>query len=220
MSTVTKLLAICLLFGTALLGAGAAMHPMLMGDAAGQLRIIAATSLWRTIHLGMLAGSALVVAGVWVRLVRPGGAGVPLLTTALAIIAIGETVNALNTAYMTGAGWQMALRFAQGDASMASIFAVTHPIGLVAARFGNFIVALGAIVLGFAEWRDTASARWIAALAWLAAAGGLVGVFFDESTRETLAAVALLSGWQVVTAMRALVAASAGTTASAEPSVR
>jgi uncharacterized membrane protein len=42
-------------------------------------------------------------------------------------------------------------------------------------------------------------------LAWIAALGGLVGaIFFVESSRIALAAVALLSGWQVVTALRAL----------------
>jgi uncharacterized membrane protein YhaH (DUF805 family) len=75
----------------------------------------------------------------------------------------------------------------------------------MAARFGNLIVALGALALGSAEWQDAARPRWLAALAWVAAAGGLVGVvFFDEASRLTLAAIALLSGWQVATAVRAL----------------
>jgi hypothetical protein len=42
-------------------------------------------------------------------------------------------------------------------------------------------------------------------LAWIAAGGGLFGaIFFEESSRIALAAVALLSGWQVVTALRSL----------------
>ena len=206
-------LAVALLAGTALLGVGAAVHPVLVGDAGAQLRTIAATSYWRALHLVMLAGSALIAAGVWVRAVdrpaaaasEPGGAIVP---GALALIAVGVCLNALNIAYMAGAGWHMAALFAQGRTEIATIFDATHPIGLMFARFGNFVVALGALALGWAEWQDGARPRWLAALAWAAAAGGLAGVvFFDEASPLTLAAVALLSGWQVATAVRALGAA-------------
>jgi hypothetical protein len=74
----------------------------------------------------------------------------------------------------------------------------------MAARFGNFLVALGAGVLGWAEHRDASRPRWLAWLAWLAAAGGIVGVlFFSEASPVALAAVALLSAWQVATAVLA-----------------
>jgi hypothetical protein len=89
----TRLLALSLLVGTALVGAGAAVHPMLAGDAAAQLRIIAGTPYWRAIHLAMLAGTGLVIAGIWVRLLvdRPGGRGGPPapLVGALAVVALG-----------------------------------------------------------------------------------------------------------------------------------
>jgi hypothetical protein len=207
----TRTLALALLAGTALLGAGAAAHPVLVGDAAAQLRIIAATPYWRALHLTMLAGSALVAAGVWVRLLdrpataagRDGGWGA--LLAALALVAVGECLNALNIAYMAGAGWHMAALFDQGRAEMATVFDATHPIGLMAARFGNLVVALGALALGWAEWQDATRPRWLAALAWAAGVGGVVcAVFFDEASPLTLAAVALLSGWQVATAVRAL----------------
>jgi hypothetical protein len=204
-------LAVALLVGTLLLGIGAAAHPVLVGDAAAQLRLIAATPHWRALHLVMLAGSALIAAGVWVRLVdRPGPAGDrdaagAAAVAGLALVAVGVCLNALNIAYMAGAGWHMAALFEQGRTEMAPVFDATHPIGLMAARFGNLIVAFGAIALGWAEWQDAARPRWLAALAWIAAAGGLVGViFFDEASPLTLAAVALLSGWQVATAVRAL----------------
>jgi hypothetical protein len=204
-------LAIALLVGTVLLGIGAAVHPVLVGDAAAQLRLIASTPHWRTLHLAMLAGSALIAAGVWVRLVdRPpspgardaaGGAAI----AALALVAVGVCINALNIAYMAGAGWHMARLFDQGQTAMSDVFEATHPIGLMAARFGNLVVALGAIALGWAEWQDAARPRWLAGLAWIAGVGGLVGVlFFDEASPLTLAAVALLSGWQVATAVRVL----------------
>jgi hypothetical protein len=209
-------LAVALLAGTALLGVGAALHPVLVGDAGSQLRIIAATPHWRTLHLVMLAGSALIAAGVWVRVVdhpapraeRDAASGAVL--AALALVVVGVCLNALNIAYMAGAGWHMAALFAQGRSEMAPVFDATHPIGLMAARFGNLVVALGALALGWAEWQDGARPRWLAALAWVAAVGGLAGVtFFDEASPLTLAAVALLSGWQAATAVRALSARAA-----------
>ena len=209
MPALTRLLAVALLLGTALVGVGGLVHPMLAGDAAAQLRLIAATPHWRALHLAMLAGSGLVIAGIWVRLAgerapeRTGAAG-PLLA-ALALVALGLAVNALNIAFMAGSGWHMAAMFARGEAGMAPLFDATHPIGLMAARFGNFIVALGALTLGWVEWHDPHRPRLLAALAWIAAAGGFVGVlFFSEASRLILGAVALLSGWQVVTAVRAL----------------
>ena len=205
MTTLARPLAIVLLAGTALLGAGAVLHPMLEGDAGAHLRIIADTAYWREIHLAMLAGTGLIVAGIWVRMVLPRTPQIqPVLIAALAIVAIGLALNGLNIGYMTGSGWLMGARYAAGDANVAQIYDMTHPIGLVAARFGNFLVALGAIALGWVEWRDGTTPPWLAWLAWLAAAGGMIGVlFFEESSRATLGAVALLSGWQVATAVRA-----------------
>ena len=205
MSGLVRLLAIALLLGTALLGAGAVLHPMLAGDAAAQLRTIADTPHWRTLHLVMLAGSGLVMVGVWVRLLTDRS-GVPApIVAALAVIVAGLASNALNIAFMAGSGTHMAALFANGRPDMQNVFEATHPIGLMAARFGNFLVALGAAALGWIEWRDETRPRWLAWLAWIAAVGGLVGVlFFDEASRVALAAVALLSAWEVATAVRAI----------------
>jgi hypothetical protein len=175
-------------------------HPMLASDAADQLRTIAATPYWRSLHLAMLAGSGLIIAGIWVRLVTDRAAS-GALVAALAIVSVGVALNALNIAFMAGAGTRMAAAFALGNIEMRNIFDATHPIGLMAARFGNFVVALGALALGWIEWRDPERPRWLAWLAWFAAAGGFVGVFFfDEASRLALAAVALLSGWELATA--------------------
>jgi len=205
MSPLTMVLAVALLAGTALHGIGALLHPMLAGDGATQLRTIADMAHWRTLHLAMLAGSGLIVAGVWVRLVDDRAFVRPPLVAALALVSTGVAINALNIAYMSGAGWHMAAQFAAGDASMVPLFYATHPIGLMAARFGNFIIALGALVLGWAEWHDAEPRKLDAVLAWITSLGGLVGaVFFHESSRIALAAIALLSAWQVVTALRAI----------------
>lgn len=204
MSCLVRLLAVALLLGTALLGAGAAFHPMLTGDAASQLQTIASTPYWRVLHLAMLAGSGLVIAGLWVRLVTESAA-LGAVVSALVIVTVGVAINALNIAFMAGSGTHMAAQYATGHQEMQLAFDATHPIGLMAARFGNFIVALGALALGWIEWRDASRPRFLAWLAWIAAAGGFFGVFFfDEASRLALAAVALLSGWQVATGILAL----------------
>lgn len=204
MSSLARLLAVALILGTALLGIGAAFHPMLAPAAADQLRTIAATPYWRALHLAMLAGSGLIIAGIWVRLVTDSAASGGLIA-ALVVISIGLALNALDIAFMAGAGNRMAAAFASGQAEMQSIFDATHSIGLMAARFGNFVVAIGALALGCVEWCDHTRPRWLAWLAWLAAAGGFVGVFFfNEASRLALAAVALLSAWEVATAVLAL----------------
>lgn len=204
MTGLARLLAIVLLVGTALLGVGAAFHPMLVGDAADQLRTIAATPYWHAVHLTLLAGSGLVIAGVWVRIVIDRAAA-SALVAALATITIGVALNALDIAFMAGSGTRMAAYFAAGQVAMSSLYDVTHPSVLLAARFGNFIVAVGAVALGLIERRDPSRPRWLAWLAWLAAAGGFVGVFFfEDPSRLVFAAVALLSAWEVATALLAL----------------
>ena len=177
---------------------------MLAGDAAEQLRTIATTPYWRPVHLTLLAGSGLVIAGVWVRIVTDRVES-SALVAALAIITIGVALNALDVAFMAGSGTRMAAYFTAGHVEMPNLYDVTHPSVLLAARFGNFIVAVGAVALGVIERRDPSRPRWVAWLAWVAAAGGFVGVFFfEDPSRLVFAAVALLSAWQVATALLAL----------------
>jgi hypothetical protein len=188
-----------------LLGIGAVMHPVLEGTPEAQLRMISAMSFWRPMHLLMLAGSGLLIAGVWLRVVGDNTAATTFngpLIAAMALISLGLAINALNIGFMAGAGTHMAEEFTAGRTEMATLFHVTHPIGLIAARIGNLIVALGALALGFVESRDANRPRWVAWLAYAAGVGGIIGVvFFDEASRLALAAVALLSGWQLATAL-------------------
>lgn len=200
----SRALALALLAGTVLLGAAATIHPVLEGDAASHLRIISETGHWRAVHFVMLLATALVMAGVWVRLVVHRGPTAPLLV-ALVVITVGLAIHSLNIAYMAGAGWQLATRYAAGEAGMAALYDVTHPIGLMASRYGNLLVALGAGALGWAEWQDEATPYVMALLAWAAAVAGIAAVaVFHESTPVIFAAVGLLSLWQVATAWRVL----------------
>ena len=55
---------LCLVAGALLVGVGGALHPMLTGDGAAQLTVIAGTGVWRTIHWAIVFGYVLVVAGL------------------------------------------------------------------------------------------------------------------------------------------------------------
>jgi hypothetical protein len=197
----TRPLAIALLLGTVLLGAGAALHPILPHEPADQLRMIASTSYFRPIHLAMLAGSGLIILGVWTRaLIAPPSA--PLLA-ALALVSLGVCFNAIDIAFMANAGTQLATLAQAGRADVGALFDALHRVGLMTARFGNFLVALGAIVLGWVERQDNPRTPWPSRLASIA---GFIGLFcvicFPERSLLILASVTLLSGWQVATAVR------------------
>jgi hypothetical protein len=199
---VQKTLGVFLLAGAALLGLGAAFHPMLTGDPGAELTMIAASPYFRAIHLAMLAGSGLIMAGIWVRVLScPPAAGVRF-GVAFGLVDLGLALNAFDIAFMARAGTRLAAAYATGNGTAAPLFDAMHDVGLMYARFGNFIVTLGALVLGSAEWPER---RLSAVLAWAAAAGGLIGVLaFDESSRLILGAVALISAWEVVTGLAAL----------------
>jgi len=198
-------LAALLLAGIALMAAGAAAHPMLDGPAAAELRTINETVAWRAIHLAMLSGSVCVIVGIWVRALA--GPATPALGPALTVVSIGLALNALDIAFMASAGTHMAAAYAAGDTAMVTVFDATHLTGLMTARFGNGVTAAGAALLGVAEYQAEGQGqpRWLALLAWAAAAGGAIGVIaFDESSRLILGAVALLPGWEFATAIRVL----------------
>jgi hypothetical protein len=196
--SLSRPLAVALLAGTLLLGAGAMLHPMLPADVPGQLRMIAGTWYFRPVHLAMLAGSALLIAGVWARGLIPGSKRDASLIMALAVICLGLCFNAIDIAFMGNAGWHLATQFEAGDSSVAPLFEALHRVGLTTARFGNCLVALGALALGFIERDDAKSPRWLAWLAWAAAAGGLCGVVLvPESSLLALTAVSPIPLWCV-----------------------
>ena len=201
MSPLQRPLAVALIAGVLFLGVGALLHPNLEGSADDHLRLIARTPYWRVIHLVMLLGSGLIAVGIWARTQLPGGTVSPALLAALGLVTVGICLNALNIGYMAGAGWHMASMFGTGSAQMSAIYDATHPIGQIAARFGNLVVALAAIMLGVIERHE--GQRVPSWFAWAAGVGGLIGAcFFNEASPAALAAVALLTGWELTVASR------------------
>jgi hypothetical protein len=204
-----RYLAVLLLAGALLLGTAAAFHPTLPPDAAGQMQVMAGTSHWRIIHIAMLAGSGLTIAGIWLRVDIDGSGQRVLLRAALATIAVGIVLNAANVGFMAGPGAAMATPLASRDTARVGAFAADHAASLAAAGWGNLMVALGCAALGWIEWRDPTRPRWTAGLAWLATVGGIVGVLlFDPASREAVAGVALFVVWSAATGAMAIAAGS------------
>jgi hypothetical protein len=194
-------LAVVLLAGTGLLGIGAILHPMLPGQVPGQLDVIARTPHWRAIHLVMIVGSVLVVAGMWSRVLVARLPMRRVLTVIMLLIAAGVTLNALNIAFMAEIGTGDAARYVGGDASAAAVFAQRHDASLSFARTGNLLVALGCVGLGVVEGSDPMRPRWVALLALVAGIGGMIGVIaFDPASRGGVAAVGLFTVWAAASA--------------------
>jgi hypothetical protein len=202
--TASTWLAAVLLAGTALLGTGAVLHPMLPATLAGQLGVIARTTDWRTIHLVMLVGSALVMIGLWGQLGIGGTRRSPLVAI-FATIVVGLALNASNIAFMAQMGTADAARYMQGHEAAAAGFAQGHSASLLRARIGNGLVAIACLALAATTWAHARVPRVLSVLAAIAAVGGMVGVSaFDPASREAVAAVALFSVWAAVAAIRVL----------------
>jgi hypothetical protein len=197
-------LAALLLTGTALLGAGAVLHPMLPAALGDQLDVIAHTTDWRTIHLAMLTGSALVMVGLWGQLAM-GSARRRVLVPIFAVIVIGLALNASNIAFMAQMGTADAARYVQGHEVAAAGFSQGHTASLLRAGIGNGLIAIACLALAAVTWPDAAVPRILSALAAIAGVGGLVGVIaFDPASRGAVTAVALFSVWAAAGAIRVL----------------
>ncbi len=198
------MLAALLLAGTALLGVGAALHPMLPPALSGQLDVIAHTADWRGLHVLMLAGSALVMVGLWGQL-GIGSTRRALLAPIFGTIVIGLALNASNIAFMAQMGTADAARYVQGHTAAAGGFAQGHAASLLQARIGNGLTAIACLALAAVTWGDVRAPRVLSVLAALAGLGGLVGVIaFDPASRGAVTAVALFCVWAALAAIRVL----------------
>jgi hypothetical protein len=177
---------------------------MLPPALSGQLDVIAHTTDWRVLHALMLAGSALVMVGLWGQLgigrTRPA-----LLAAIFGAIVIGLALNASNIAFMAEMGTADAARYVQGHTTAAAGFAQGHAASLLLARIGNGLTAIACLALAAVTWGDARAPRVLSVLAAIAGIGGLVGVIaFDPASRGAVTGVALFCVWASVAAIRVL----------------
>src|SRR5216110_1583986 len=178
---------LCLLVGVLLFGIAGLMHPVLSGDGAAQLSIIAHTARWRFIHWALLFGLAFMYAGViGVALRHNDTPGATPGRAAVRMGAFAFSVWAINILFMVGAGWQLAHAYTRSDAGLTGTHAVfvydmIHPMGLAAERLATFLLGLVAYTFGWSIRNGAIWPRWLAWMAWLVAAvDGVVALVFSE----------------------------------------
>jgi len=198
----TKALAGLLVAGSALLIGASVMHPVLPLTGPGDLALIAATAHWRTIHITLLYATGMIIAGIWARWYVAEEGERPGLAIGCAVLAIGQALNAVNIAYMTGAGTEFA-RLAQGGADVAAVYEASHRFAVNTGRAGGFLVAIAALIVALTTQRQADEPRGLVLLAWLACVGGLAGNLLAQPGHPLmLTSIGLMALWQLGTGVR------------------
>jgi hypothetical protein len=199
---------LCLLVGSLLVGIAGVNHPMLSGDGAAQLAIVARTGAWRLIHWSLLFGLALMYAGlVGVALRHSDTAGSTPARAGAVIGAFAFSVWSLNILFMVGAGWQLAHAYTASDRGLTGTHAIfmydmLHPMGLAAERLATFLLGLVAYMFGWTIRNGAIWPRWLAWLAWgVAVINGAVAVGFSEFSPNLYYGQALFVIWLAATAV-------------------
>ena len=199
---------LCLLLGTLLFGIAGLKHPLLVGDGAAQLAMIAKTADWRLMHWALLFGLAFMYAGViGVALRHNDTPGATPGRAAVRMGAFAFSVWSLNILFMVGAGYQLAHAYTASDTGLTGTHAVfvydmLHPMGLAAERLATFGLGLVAYMFGWAIRNGGVWPKWLAWMAWVVAAvNGAVAVVFSEFSPNLYYSQALFVIWLGATAV-------------------
>jgi hypothetical protein len=208
---------LCLLVGALLFGGAGAIHPILTGDGAAQLAMIAGTEHWRLIHWALLFGLAFMYAGVIGMALRHNDT--PGATPGRAAVRMGAfafSVWSLNILFMVGSGSQLAQAYTTSDAGLTGTHAVfiydmLHPMGLAAERLATFMLGLVAYMFGWAIRNGEVWPKWLAWIAWVVAVvDGVVALVFSEFSPIMYYGQALFIIWLAATAVVMLTDAGLG----------
>jgi hypothetical protein len=199
---------LCLLIGALLFGIAGLNHPLLSGDGAAQLAIVAQTGGWRLIHWSLLFGLAFMYAGlVGVALRHTDTAGSTPARAGVMIGAFAFSVWSLNILFMVGAGYQLAHAYTASDAGLTGTHAVfiydmLHPVGLAAERLATFMLGLVAYTFGWTIRNGAIWPKWLAWMAWgVALVDGVVAVVFSEFSPMLYYGQTLFVIWLAATAI-------------------
>jgi len=206
--------ALTLLAGSLAVGIAGVRHPMLVGDGADQLTLIAATGAWRTIHWAFAAGYVGVVAGLAGLAARHAGTPGDRAARIGALTAtFGYAVSLVGVLFMLGAAAALAdvyVRAAPGLSGTHAVFTydMLHPTAQAAIRVGAAAVSLSLYAFGWAAVRGGVLPRW---LGFAGVGSGIVGVVAAVAgapdTATLVAGVALATAWQAVAGTVVLVGA-------------
>ncbi|HSB52855.1 MAG TPA: hypothetical protein VLD58_00790, partial [Gemmatimonadales bacterium] len=193
----TRALACLLLIGSLLLIVCSALHPLLPLNGVGDLTMIAAMARWRWIHLGLLYGTGMIIAGIWVRWMIAPGEQRQGLAVAFSVLVIGEALNGVNIGFMAGAGTEFARLYAAGT-DLSQIYQAQHLAAVMSGKLGGFLVSIAAGLIAAATARSGTEPRWMVGLALLACGAGLAGNLFAPPGHPLmLTSVGLMAVWQV-----------------------
>src|SRR5712664_2404727 len=199
---------LCLLLGTLLFGIAGLKHPLLVGDGAAQLAMIAKTADWRLMHWALLFGLAFMYAGViGVALRHNDTPGATPGRAAVRMGAFAFSVWSLNILFMVGAGYQLARAYTASDTGLTGTHAVfvydmLHPMGLAAERLTTFLLGLVAYTFGWTIRNGAVWPKWLAWIAWgVALVDGAVAIVFSEFSPIMYYGQALFVIWLAATAI-------------------
>ena len=205
---------LCLLVGAAVIAVSGVRHPMLAGDGASQLAVIAATPGWRSIHWGLLFGFALVIIGLaWLASRYRNTVGEGAARAGICLATFGYAVFAVGVLFMTGAGPTLADAMRRADLGLTATHAVflydmLHPFAQSALRTGAFAIALATGAYGWAVLSDTAQPPMLGYFGVVAgAAGAMAAIALPETSYQVVLGAALATVWQLVVAIVALLPA-------------
>ncbi|HET7790632.1 MAG TPA: hypothetical protein VFK78_07520 [Gemmatimonadales bacterium] len=156
----SRVYAFLLLAGALAFGGAGLVHPILLGDATGQLAVIAATPHWHAIHWTLLfALPAMAVGLVAFALDAGSGAGSRAAVVGALVAVLGFAVLSLNILFMAGAGAALA-RTPGPDAVF--VYGMIHPAGLAAEREATVILGVAVYLIGRASLLAARPPRWLA----------------------------------------------------------
>lgn len=200
--------ALALLVGALLLAVGGWRHPVLSGDGAAQLQVIADTAGWRSLHLLLVFGFPLVVAGLIGLLGRhintPGAAAA---RAGMFLSVCGYGMALVGVLFMVGVGPALARAYTGAEMGLTATHAVfvydmLHPFALLALRVGAFTVGLATYAFGWAVVGGRVLPHW---LGWAGVGAGAVGaglgLALNENAPQVMGGVALATVWQVLVAV-------------------
>src|SRR5207244_22555 len=166
---------LCMVAGALLIGIAGLFHPVLSGDGAAQLDVIAHTAVWRTIHWALAFGLPLLYAGlIGVALRHSDTPAANQARAGVMLAAFAFAVWAINILFMVGAGTQLAHAYIVADPGLTATRAVflydmVHPFGLAAERLATFTLGLALYLYGWTVSNGRAWPRW---LGWAGIGGG------------------------------------------------
>lgn len=203
--------ALALLAGTLLVAAGGLRHPVLAGDGAGQLALIAATPAWRTIHLTLLFGFVLILGGLVGVLGRHVHTpGVTAARAGMFVSIFGYATVVAGILFMAGAAPALGRAYAASGPGLTATQAVflydmLHPFALLALRVGAFAVGIGAYAFGWAVAGGGVYPRWLGGIGVaVGAVCALAALVLNENAPRMMGGVALVTVWQLAVAVAML----------------